>query len=440
MFSATKRPSDAADPAAKRQRLASAALWTESHRPHVVGDLVGPAAALAHQLVAWLREPIPKRTRSVLLSGPPGVGKTTLVYACCRTTGHDVVELNASDVRSKKHIQERMRGIFQTSRPLCLLMDEVDGMSVGDQGGMAELVAVIKTATVAIVCTCNDRERAKPLIAHSLDLRVSAPAAADIARRLVYVAKAESLTIAPAAIGKLAAAARGDMRQAVQLLQTWGATAPTTATVHRDSEVSLDVAYAKVRRGTLDEALVHCDADLMSFYAFENYFAGATDSTATLAEIARAADCLSIADLAERDYSLTASHAVLSTVAPLRMVTSSVAAGRRPAFPQMLGKISHGNKMLRLRRDLPLLVHRDMMQRLAEVLVVGDVQATLAVMEAYGLTRADWDTLVVEFGGKMEVPVRVPDGKFKAALTLAYKKLHPPEDATPRKTTTRKKK
>ncbi len=36
-------------------------------------------------------------------------------------------------------------------------MDEVDGMSSGDRGGIAAIIQLIKTTKVPIICICNDR-------------------------------------------------------------------------------------------------------------------------------------------------------------------------------------------------------------------------------------------------------------------------------------------
>jgi replication factor C subunit 1 len=37
-------------------------------------------------------------------------------------------------------------------------MDEVDGMSKGDRGGISEIIQMIKNTTVPIICICNDRQ------------------------------------------------------------------------------------------------------------------------------------------------------------------------------------------------------------------------------------------------------------------------------------------
>lgn len=96
---------------------------------------------------------------------------------CCSAYGYDVLELNASDARSKKVLQESLGGVVgasslagfvQKGQPdgghiaaaaassssssggggvkRLIIMDEVDGMSSGDRGGNAELIKLIKLA------------------------------------------------------------------------------------------------------------------------------------------------------------------------------------------------------------------------------------------------------------------------------------------------------
>ena len=48
--------------------------------------------------------------RAALLSGPPGIGKTTTATLVCKEAGFSYFETNASDSRSKKILQETIGG------------------------------------------------------------------------------------------------------------------------------------------------------------------------------------------------------------------------------------------------------------------------------------------------------------------------------------------
>ena len=102
-------------------------MWTDTHAPKGLGDLVGNQGVIK-QLFEWLRDwndvhvngnkkdlgkprfggsrnawasmPNPN-AKAALLSGPPGIGKTSSVRIICRQLGFEVLEMNASDCRSK---------------------------------------------------------------------------------------------------------------------------------------------------------------------------------------------------------------------------------------------------------------------------------------------------------------------------------------------------
>lgn len=56
-------------------------------------------------------------------------------------------------------------------------MDEVDGMSAGDRGGVADLIGSIKISKIPIICICNDRysQKLKSLVNYCLLLNFRKP-------------------------------------------------------------------------------------------------------------------------------------------------------------------------------------------------------------------------------------------------------------------------
>lgn len=50
-------------------------------------------------------------SRSLLVSGPPGVGKTSAIRLIANSLNYDTLELNASDVRNKQAIEDLLKDL-----------------------------------------------------------------------------------------------------------------------------------------------------------------------------------------------------------------------------------------------------------------------------------------------------------------------------------------
>jgi replication factor C subunit 1 len=77
-------------------------------------------------------------------------------------------------------------------------MDEVDGMAGNeDRGGVAELIKLIKTARVPIVCICNDRnhQKIRSLANYCFDLRFQRPKTEQIKAAMMTVCLREGIKV-----------------------------------------------------------------------------------------------------------------------------------------------------------------------------------------------------------------------------------------------------
>jgi replication factor C subunit 1 len=109
-----------------------------------------------------------------------------------------VSEFNASDIRNKSGVglMESSSYSIDAARNLqksLIIMDEVDGMSSGDRGGIAAIIQMIKNSKVPIICICNDRaaEKIRSLAGHCYDIRFQKPQKLALVRRLKDILHAE---------------------------------------------------------------------------------------------------------------------------------------------------------------------------------------------------------------------------------------------------------
>ncbi|MGI0036959.1 MAG: AAA family ATPase [Nitrososphaera sp.] len=135
-------------------------MWSEKYRPERVEHMVGNEdARLA--AVKWLATWV-SGTKPLLLLGPPGTGKTTLVRALVGQFGYDMVEMNASDTRNKEILKARIEPVFRNvslfAKKILLFLDEVDGISGReDSGGVDTLVELMKEPTIPVIMAANEK-------------------------------------------------------------------------------------------------------------------------------------------------------------------------------------------------------------------------------------------------------------------------------------------
>lgn len=173
--------------------------------------------------------------RAALLSGPPGVGKTTSATLVCKELGYTYTELNASDTRSKKSLGEevanllsnrtfadvRSKGNSVLSSKHVLIMDEVDGMAGNeDRGGVAELIKLIQKTGMPIICICNDRSHPKmrSLVNYCFDLRFTRPRIEQIKAHMLSVCFKEGIKMSGDALNELIISSNQDIRQVLHYI------------------------------------------------------------------------------------------------------------------------------------------------------------------------------------------------------------------------------
>lgn len=197
---------------------------TEKYRARSFNDILGQDKAI-DELKKFLQQ-FPKK-KALLLYGPPGTGKTSLVHAAAYQNNLEIFELNASDLRNKQKIEEILKpasaqkSLFKKSK--IILMDEVDGVTGTDYGGIPELVRVIEQTKFPIIMTCNDvwQSKLSPVRAKSKIIELKPLDLGTIISLLVKVAEKEGLNKDPHYLKTIAIKSQGDLRAALNDLQSY---------------------------------------------------------------------------------------------------------------------------------------------------------------------------------------------------------------------------
>jgi len=198
--------------------------WTEKHRPKYFAEVRGQDLAIEKLKTFVKYFGIGKK--AIILHGPPGTGKTTLAYATAKEIDSEIFELNASDLRNKIKLQEILKPAIEQKSLLkkgkIILIDEVDGISAVDRGGLIELLSLIEYARYPIIITANDiwdkrlsqlRKKSELVQLKEIDYRTIKDVMIQILRKENRFIKNEILT-------NIAIKAKGDLRAGINDLQT----------------------------------------------------------------------------------------------------------------------------------------------------------------------------------------------------------------------------
>ena len=200
--------------------------WVEKYRPKKFQDIKGQNEVI-DKVRKFLEEFHHKGSKkAIVLHGPPGTGKTTIAHVIGKETNSEVFELNASDLRDKKRLEEVLKPAMEQRSLIkqgkIILVDEVDGISTVDRGGLSEFIELIEYTHYPVIITANDiwdkslnplRKKAELVQLRNIDYRIIKEVLADILRK-------EKSFIEDSVLTRIAVKAKGDLRAAINDIQT----------------------------------------------------------------------------------------------------------------------------------------------------------------------------------------------------------------------------
>lgn len=389
-------------------------LWTTKYAPTSLTQICGNKGQV-NKLKTWLsnwfeysktgfKDPGADGSgifRACLISGPPGIGKTTAAHLIAQELGYDVLEKNASDVRSKSLLNNGLKsvlnntsviGFFQNrnheqvnnnKRKFCLIMDEVDGMSSGDHGGAGALSQFCRITLMPMILICNDKSlpKMRTFDRVTYDLPFRRPSEMEVKARIMTICHREQIKIDPSIIGQLVQTTNNDIRQMINLLSTVSKTQKSIGyeqskdfskswqkqTVLKPFDIVGRLLNGQIYNPNANHSLndkidlYFNDIDFTPLMVQENYLftrpANTMNPKDHLKKVAAAADDISLSDhvnslirSSEQQWSLLPFHAVMSSIKPSLQVAGTIS--QRINFAGWLGQNSKQMKYQRLLQEL----------------------------------------------------------------------------------------
>jgi replication factor C subunit 2/4 len=201
--------------------------WVEKYRPVFLDDVVGNTETIERLKIIAKDGNMPH----VIISGMPGIGKTTSVLCLARQLLGDaykeaVLELNASDERGIDVVRHRIKGFAQKKvtlppgRHKLVILDEADSMTSGAQQALRRTMELY-SATTRFAFACNQSNKIiEPLQSRCAILRYARLTDPQVVKRLYQICRAEAVDYSDDGIAALVFSAEGDMRQAINNLQS----------------------------------------------------------------------------------------------------------------------------------------------------------------------------------------------------------------------------
>jgi DNA polymerase III delta prime subunit len=388
---------------------ASNTLWTARFAPSSVEDIIGNTIVVK-KLLEWLQhwDDVVLRgnkrevdfssnnsfqtrgkskmeninARACIISGSPGIGKTTSVRLIANKLNFKTFELNASDQRNKQIIMSKVGylmdnttiGSNSLTEKNLIIMDEVDGMAGNeDKGGISALIEIIKKTKVPIICICNDiqNQKLRSLLNHCYELKFSKPDKRQVVKRLLDICNKEGMSITSEALENLCESTGNDIRQCLNFLDMRSRmhkninTAEFKSNYHKyckDGDLMLNPFDSCKRMLTKSDFrklkhrekmdLFFIDFDLIPSLIHENYLScyGNNRSVYDLRRMVASSENISLGDVIDRkirtdsEWTLLPNRGMCSAVAPAVFSANFIPFTK---FPELFGKVSKIRKVQR---------------------------------------------------------------------------------------------
>ena len=205
-------------------------IWTEKYRPKKLEEVAGQDN-ITNRLSAFVKE---KTLPNILFAGSAGSGKTTCAIALAKELYGDMwhrnfMETNASDERGINVVRTTIKD-FARVKPFgaafkIVFLDECDALTPEAQQALRRTMEKY-TKTTRFILSCNYSSKLIPPIQSRCAIfRFKPLEDADVKKSIEKIVKIEGLEITDKGMNAILLVAEGDMRRAINTLQSVAITA-----------------------------------------------------------------------------------------------------------------------------------------------------------------------------------------------------------------------
>jgi len=200
-------------------------LWIEKYRPKTFADIKGQEH-IVERIKAMVKE---KNISHMLFAGPPGIGKTSLIYVAAKSLYSDnyqryVLDLNASHERGIDVIRTKIKDFAKTisfgNMHKIIILDEADALTKDAQHALRRTMEIYSNTTRFCLIANYPSKIIEPIQSRCAVFYFKPLEEKHIEEIIQNIAKNENLKISQEASNILFSLSNGDVRKVQNILQS----------------------------------------------------------------------------------------------------------------------------------------------------------------------------------------------------------------------------
>jgi DNA polymerase III delta prime subunit len=206
--------------------------WIEKYRPNELSEIISHEH-IVQTIKNFMKT---KNMPHLLLYGPSGTGKTSTIVSCGKELYGQyypfmVLELNTSDNRGIETVRQKIKGFVNAHNEYYIpedkrkifklvILDEIDAMTHDAQAILRQIMEK-NSSTTRFCLICNFINKINyALQSRCCKFRFRPLKSENIVSRLEYICEQEKLNFTPDSLNAIVQTCCGDMRKAINILQT----------------------------------------------------------------------------------------------------------------------------------------------------------------------------------------------------------------------------